>query len=74
MTTAAKYGAQELNGNPFSYQQIVAPVSSNNIVVNATFANRNGADAKVRLAETSVPLVSQSVAKYSRIISICRNC
>ena len=62
MTTAAKYGAQDLNGNPFSYQQIVAPVSSNNIVVNATFANRNGADAKVRLAETSVPLVSQSVA------------
>jgi hypothetical protein len=61
MTTASKFGAQDLNGNPFNYQQIVAPASSSNIVVNTNFANRNGADAKVRLAATSVPLVSQTV-------------
>ena len=62
MTTAAKFGAQDLNGNPFNYQQIVAPVTSNNVVVNTNFTNRNGADARVRLAVTSTPLVSQTVA------------
>ena len=70
MTTAAKFGAQDLNGNPFNYQQIVAPVTSNNVVVNTNFTNRNGADARVRLAVTSVPLVSQTVASTQGLYPI----
>lgn len=64
MTTAAKFGAQDLNGNPFNYQQLVSPINTGtqNVVVNTTFVNRSGGDARVRLAETSVPLAQQTVA------------
>ena len=62
MATAAKFGAQDLSGNIYSYSQLVAPVSNNNIVVTTTFANRNYADSRVRLALTSTPLTPLSAS------------
>jgi len=66
MTTAAKYGAQDLNGNPFNYQQLVTLPSTNasttNTVVNTTFTNRAAYDARVRMALTNTPIGSQVVS------------
>jgi len=66
MTTAAKYGAQDLNGNPFNYQQLVPLPSTNpgttNTVVNTTFTNRAAYDARVRMALTNTPIGSQVVS------------
>ena len=63
MTTASKYGNEDLNGNSNIYQQLVAPLPSKNIVATANFANKNPATAaSVRLALTSVPLIPQLVA------------
>ena len=63
MTTAAKYGAQDLNGNPFNYQQLVSPAITgpSNLVVNANITNRGATDTKVRMALSSAPLASQTV-------------
>ena len=63
MTTASKYGNEDLNGNSNIYQQLVAPIPSKNIVATANFANKNpGSAAAIRLALTSVPLIPQLVA------------
>lgn len=70
MATAAKYGAQDLNGSLYIYQQLVAPVSSNNVIVNVNFTNRNYADARVRLALTDRPLVPQTVSTSSALAPI----
>ena len=66
MTTAAKYGAQDLNGNPFNYQQLVPLPSTNpsttNTVVNTNITNRAAYDARVRVALTNTPIGSQVVS------------
>lgn len=62
MTTAAKYGALDLlTPNGFNYQQLAAPQTSANTVVNVTATNRSASDTRVRVALTSVPLVPQLV-------------
>lgn len=71
MAIAAKFGAQDLNGNLFSYQQLVAPVTGNNVIVNANFTNRQGlADAKVRLALTDKPLVPMTASSIQNLLPI----
>lgn len=71
MAIAAKFGAQDLNGNLFSYQQLVAPVTGNNVIVNANFTNRQGlADAKVRLALTDRPLVPLTASSVQNLLPI----
>jgi hypothetical protein len=71
MAIAAKFGAQDLNGNLFSYQQLVAPVTGNNIIVSANFTNRQGvADAKVRLALTDRPLVPLTASNTQNLLPI----
>lgn len=70
MALAAKFGAQDLNGNLFNYQQLVAPVTSNNVIVNTNITNRNGADARVRLAITDRPLVPLSVSAVQNLLPI----
>ena len=69
MTTAAKYGAQDLNGNLFNYQQLVSPIAggASNLVVNTTFANRSASDSKVRLALSSTALASQTVSSIQGV-------
>ena len=63
MTTASKYGNEDLNGNSNIYQQLVAPIPSKNIVATANFTNKNpGSAAAIRLALTSVPLIPQLVS------------
>lgn len=69
MAIAAKFGAQDLNGNLFNYQQITAPVAGSNVIVNANFTNRQGvADAKVRLALTDRPLVPLTVSGVRNLL------
>jgi hypothetical protein len=71
MAIAAKFGAQDLNGNLFNYQQITAPVSGSNVIVNANFTNRQGvADARVRLALTDRPLVPMTVSSVQNLLPI----
>lgn len=71
MAIAAKFGAQDLNGNLFNYQQVAAPVSGSNVIVNANFTNRQGvADAKVRLALTDRPLVPMTVSSVRNLLPI----
>jgi hypothetical protein len=69
MAIAAKFGAQDLNGNLFNYQQVVAPVTGGNVIVSANFTNRQGvADAKVRLALTDRPLVPMTVSSVQNLL------
>ena len=69
MAIAAKFGAQDLNGNLFNYQQITAPVAGSNVIVNANFTNRQGvSDAKVRLALTDRPLVPLTVSGVRNLL------
>ena len=69
MAIAAKFGAQDLNGNLFNYQQVVAPVTGGNVIVSTNFTNRQGvADAKVRLALTDRPLVPMTVSSVQNLL------
>ena len=71
MAIAAKFGAQDLNGNLFSYQQVAAPVTGSNVIVNANFTNRQGiADGKVRLALTDRPLVPLTASATQNLLPI----
>ena len=71
MAIAAKFGAQDLNGNLFNYQQLVAPVTGSNVIVSTNFTNRQGvADAKVRLALTDRPLVPLTVSTTQNLLPI----
>lgn len=69
MAIAAKFGAQDLNGNLFNYQQVAAPVTGSNVIVNANFTNRQGvAPAQVRLALTDRPLVPMTVSSVQNLL------
>ena len=71
MAIAAKFGAQDLNGNLFSYQQLVAPVTGNNVIVSANFTNKQGlADTRVRLALTDRPLVPMTASAIQNLLPI----
>ena len=75
MTTAAKYGAQDLNGNPVNYQQLVNPANTgpSNVIVNTTFVNRTGTANKARLALSSTALVPQTVSSTQGLYPITAN-
>ena len=61
MTTATKFGAEELSGNLNLFQQVIPPQASNNIVAAVNFVNKTSSDARIRLAITENPLLAQSV-------------
>jgi len=75
MTTAGKFGAQDLNGNPFNYQQLVNPANTgpSNVIVNTTFVNRTGTANKARLALSSTALVPQTVSSAQGLYPITGN-
>jgi len=75
MTTAGKFGAQDLNGNPFNYQQLVNPAITgpSNVIVNTTFVNRTGTANKARLALSSTALVPQTVSSTQGLYPITAN-